>query len=409
MRAHGGTTISDLATEAGAGSDLVEYLEDRGIKAPATLALLARDEPEFETILLQPLMTGWKKRNGDIISVNDAEKPIARAILKHMWNLARTTWTAQQAAMSSMLPSTPPPSTGTSAGTTATKDDKIPKTLPAGVWSAAIQRYEAQQIGGADRTFPTQELLGAESVLARIHHELTVSKLFTPVSLGEILQRRTFQASGEPNSLAKKESKPTTFTVTNDQLVATEEQQWQPRSLLAILDGLSSIRWAYVLLSMGPEQSVHSFFDWTVKLVRSRPQKTDQLHQWWTTISWKLALELRGGKTWDEATGPIQRDYDTFTECMGREPVNIVRPPKSGGKSNTDTLGKSKGKQRVFRPQPYNRPYKGGYGYNHEATPYRPQSYQWSSSSSQTNQWQQDHRNSWHNDQWESHWSKQKK
>ena len=114
--------------------------------------------------------------------------------------------------------------------------------------------------------------------------------------------------------------------------------------------------WAYVLLSMCPEQSVHSFFDWTVKLVRSRPQKTDQLHQWWTTISWKLALELRGGKTWDEATGPIQRDYDTFTECMGRDPVNIVKPPKSGGKSNTDTLGKAKGKQRVFRAQPYNRP-----------------------------------------------------
>ena len=123
MRAHGSTTISDLATEAGAGSDLIDYLEERGIKAPATLALLARDEPEFETILLQPLMTGWKKRNGDTITVNDAEKPIARAILKHMWNLARTTWTAQQAAMSSMIPSTPPPSTGTSAGTTATKDD----------------------------------------------------------------------------------------------------------------------------------------------------------------------------------------------------------------------------------------------------------------------------------------------
>ena len=170
---------------------------------------------------------------------------------------------------------------------------------------------------GSNRVFPTQELVGAEAVLARIHHELTVSKLFTPVGLGEILQRRTFQASGEPNVLAKKEAKPTTFTVSNDQLVATEEQQWQPRGLLAILDGLASVRWAYVLLEMGPEASVHAFFDWATKLARSRPQKADQLNQWWTTISWRLALELRGGKSWDEAAGPLQRDYDTFTECTG--------------------------------------------------------------------------------------------
>ncbi len=175
----------------------------------------------------------------------------------------------------------------------------MPKTLPAGIWTKAIQNYESQQIGGCDRTFPTNELLGAESVLARIHHEVTVSKLFTPVQLGEILQKRTFQASGEPNVLAKKESKSTTFTVSNDQLVASEEQVWQPRSLLAILDGLSSIRWAYILLQVGPEKSVHSFFDWAIKLARSRPQKPDQLNQWWVTVSWKLALELRGGKTWE--------------------------------------------------------------------------------------------------------------
>ena len=317
MRSHGSSTIADLVTEAGAGTELVSYLEDRGIKTPATLALLAKDDTDFDTVVLQPLMSGWKTKSGGVISISESEKPIACAILKHMWNLAKGAWTAQLAASSPAPTATSTTGgTGTSAGTA--KEDKVPKTLPAGVWSAAIQRYESQQIGGADRSFPTHELLGAELVLARIHHELTVSKMFTPVGLGEILQRRTFQASGEPNVLAKKETKPTTFTVTNDQLVATQEQPWQPRGLLAILDGLTSIRWAYVLLAMGPEQSVHSFFDWATKLARSRPNKPDQLNQWWTTISWRLALELRGlVKSWDEAVGPIQRDYDTFTEWHG--------------------------------------------------------------------------------------------
>ena len=165
--------------------------------------------------------------------------------------------------------------------------------------------------------------------------------------------------------------------VSNDQLVASEEQVWQPRSLLAILDGLSSIRWAYILLQVGPEQSVHSFFDWATKLARSRPQKPDQLNQWWVTVSWKLALELRGGRTWDEAAGPLQRDYDTFTECMGRDPVHIVKPPKNGGKSNTGPNPKGKGKYKQPRSQPYGRPNKGGYQQEYY-TP-RSQSSSWTS------------------------------
>ena len=406
MRSHSHATLADLATEAGAGTELLNYLDDRGIRAPATLALLAQDDGEFETIVLQPLLTGWKTKTGAIIQLAETEKPIAKAILKHMWNLARTSWRSQQAASLPTTSAAPDPSALPATSGSAAKDEKVPKTLPASVWTKAIQQYETQQIGGADRTFPTHELLGAESVLARIHHELTVSKLFTPVSLGEILQKRTFQASGEPNVLAKKEAKSTTFTVTNDQLVASEEQVWQPRSLLAILDGLASIRWAYILLQVGPEQSVHAFFDWAIKLARSRPQKPDQLNQWWVTISWKLALELRGGKTWEEAVAPLQRDYDTFTECMGREPVHIVKPPKSGGKSNTDPNPKGKGKHKS-RSQPYARTSKGGYQQEYHNPKF--QSNSWASYNNSQSSWQQDQRTPWNNDQWDQGWSRPKK
>ena len=97
---------------------------------------------------------------------------------------------------------------------------------------------------------------------------------------------------------------------------------------------------------MGPEQAVHGFFDWLVRLVRSRPAKTDQLAQFWMSVSWKLALEMRGGRTFSESTTAIMKDYDSFTECMNREPTNIIKkastnatakpePPKGQGKGNT--------------------------------------------------------------------------
>ena len=73
-----------------------------------------------------------------------------------------------------------------------------------------------------------------------------------------------------------------------------------------------------VLLKFGPEQSVHSFFDWLVKLARSRPQKMEQFNQFWLSVSWRLATELRSGATFAAAVAPIMRDYDSFTECMAR-------------------------------------------------------------------------------------------
>lgn len=97
-------------------------------------------------------------------------------------------WAAQQAP-------DPVMASTSLAATSATKfsgEEKVPKQLPRGVWAQLIGNYGTQQIQGQDRSFPIQEVLGADQILARIYHELHVSKLFTPVALGEILQKRTF-------------------------------------------------------------------------------------------------------------------------------------------------------------------------------------------------------------------------
>lgn len=146
-------------------------------------------------------------------------------------------------------------------------------------------------------------------MLARVLWEREVSKQYTPIGLGEVLQLRTFQANGEPNPLTKRERSYTVLTLQNGKLVANLEV-WTPRSVLSILDGLNSVRWAGALVQLGSEQSIHLFYDWLVRLARSRPQKTDQLAQFDAAASWKLALEMRARKTFEEITGVLMKDYD---------------------------------------------------------------------------------------------------
>ena len=62
---------------------------------------------------------------------------------------------------------------------------KCRRPCQAGVWSKAITGpTNLSKSAVVTALFQPMKLLGAESVLARIHHEITISKLFTPVALG---------------------------------------------------------------------------------------------------------------------------------------------------------------------------------------------------------------------------------
>lgn len=390
------TSLADIAREAAAGDAVNEYLDARGIKTPATLALLSRDEENLDLTLIQPLLQGWPRADGTAITVSEQDKPIAKAVLLHMWMMAKQAWEASQQAI---LPKTTPTPGTSSTVATAPAEDKVPKALAPGRWTSMVQDYQSQQIGGQDRVFPVQELLGTETVIARVLHEHETSKNYTPVLLGELISIRTFQANGEPNPLAKRERSATKLTLTGEQLVATPEEPWQPRSVLAILDGLMSIRWCFILCKLGTEQAIHAFFDWLVRLVRSRPQKTDQLAQFWMTVSWKLALEMRGGRTFMEATALIMKDYDSFTECMSREPTQTTKKPAQPAAAKADTKGYGKGNTKSgkgTRPSPYSRPTKQGTWHKEEG--YDKASNQWQGSQ------KQDDKQRWQKDTWSSDW-----
>lgn len=87
-------------------------------------------------------------------------------------------------------------------------------------------------------------------------------------------------------------------------------------------------------------------------------------------------MEMRTGKSFEESVGPIMRDYDSFTECMSRDPIYIKKDPKlkqpptpaaniqqpEGGKAS----GK-KGGKKGSRPNPYERPTRTQYYNQHQS------------------------------------------
>lgn len=159
-------TIDDLASDAAAGQSVRDYLSDRGVATVATLALLAKDEATLERVLIQPLQSSWRRSDGATITIAANEQPIVAAILTHMWQAATAAWERHLQQSKAAVTASPGTTSTSTASTPSPADDKAPKTLAPGRWTSLLRDYQSQQVGGLDRIFPTQELLGAEPILA---------------------------------------------------------------------------------------------------------------------------------------------------------------------------------------------------------------------------------------------------
>ena len=128
-------------------------------------------------------------------------------------------------------------------------------------WGPLVQAYNAKLLDGKPRQFPTRHLAGADAVLSRIYHEHTVSKAYTPLLLGEILAARTWTSADELNKLAAKSREPSggALQVVAGSIVAAEEKPWEPRGVMAFLDGLEAVRLAWILTGLGEEGDVDSY------------------------------------------------------------------------------------------------------------------------------------------------------
>ena len=252
---------------------------------------------------------------GNTVKIEQLDLPIVRAKFRVLWREC-----AKREGLAS-LPSTaaaPVPAATSSAGSS-----KSSKELPPGWWQMKIAEYESVVVAGAHRKFPQEMLLGAESVLARMVNEMKTLQ-HTAVGLQEFVQARLFTAAGEPNSLnsARKKSRQglTVLTVNEEnQLEAEPDAPWYPKSSLAFIDCLESIRFAYLLVGIGKEQAVDVYVDWWIRQVRSRQQKLDQLRVYWEVTSWKIAIALRTKIPFEDVTSDLMKDTQALQDAMARE------------------------------------------------------------------------------------------
>ena len=77
----------------------------------------------------------------------------------------------------------------------------------------------------------------------------------------------------------------------------------------------------------GPETAVNAFIDWFSAKARSRPTMIDQVVDFWSAIGWTLAMDLRLGKSFHEATKAIMEDHALFYEVMARPPKQPPAAP----------------------------------------------------------------------------------
>ena len=243
-----------------------------------------------------------------------------------------------------------PTTTGPPAAPAATPkdtDDKIPKTLPPGVYNELIEQYNKVTIHGHRRAFPEKQLLGAEKIIARMWYEHNKSKCYTAVTLGELLQHRHFTATGNINNRVSDKKHETILTIDSESktLVEKNKADWDPHTLLMVMDGLEAIKWAWTLIRIGDEPDIDNYIQRFEQLIRRHADRIQQVKEAWNTFAWQLAMQMRSGVTFKQASSDILQDTIQLTDILSQPVTKKLRNDRS-------PKGKGKGKYKSDR-QPY--------------------------------------------------------
>ena len=218
----------------------------------------------------------------------------------------------------------PPGHSPLQAPTTSTTSAKPPTQVAAGVWKARITAYESFYT--PKRSFPERLLLGAEKTLARMVHEHEESKMYTLVSLGEILQTRHFNALGDVNQQATRESQKT-LTLEGGEITEKKTPSWQPSSMWQVIDGLEATKWAIVFAQWGTEEEVTALFEWYIKLARQLNNAIWIFNEWWKHSFWRIAMLMRHGSSLAKAAHDVMADHADYQDFLHRR-RNSTPPPK---------------------------------------------------------------------------------
>ena len=146
-------------------------------------------------------MQEGKKFRDKAFELDDPDEVVLEAAFKCLWTKCRAV--ANQDASGMVIAGTFPPLPPAIQG--VEKVDKAPKKLGRGDWKRFIDIFEGRYT--PRRPFPQKMVAGAEEVLARLIWDNEISKVYTPLGLGEVLATRAYDddAAGNVNKTCPEE------------------------------------------------------------------------------------------------------------------------------------------------------------------------------------------------------------
>ena len=309
--------LVQMADEAGIDQTILDYLKARKAMSIGVLGAMARTWDEVDKTLVQPLLDGYE-HDGVTHKVDQKDAALAKAQIRFLWKKSHDSLDGTPAPTSNTA--TPP-----SSGTNAASSKQPPKEIPPDILRELLAKYEDQQIDGIRREFPQRMLLGADKVLSRLWWEKE-QKAFSPIGLHELLTARVFDAAGNPNPLAQ-QMEARLVAAGSSSNTSSDEPHWTPKGVLALLDALEAIEWAFILLRMGTEAEVRAWISWWRCLVRTKTQKLEQIKQYWLEANWKVCLEMRQGTTFAEVTKQVMTEQHSLQSALQKElPLALPKP-----------------------------------------------------------------------------------
>ena len=330
----GAEAFQAIIAEAGLDEDASEYLAARGITTAAVLARCATSEEQRKQRIVNPFVAGWIK--GEKTHKSQLEDFIVEASFIVAWERAtKTNKEFFQTAQSQQHAQPADAATTCNGG----QPNKIPTELRTGEWAKRVDAF--QNAFQPARAFPQQLLVGAEKVLARMIHESEESKNYTPVTLGEILEARAFTALGDPNPLATKKKK--NKLEWRDDHFGYSQDDFVPLSIWSLNDALEAIKWAFVFAGYSLDEVAGFWTDFFRRELRKHPKRPDMIRNLYETWSWKLAMAMRGGETFEVATKAIVADTAMLNDFVNNSPSDVA---EGKGRNNDRGRGSQRSRSR---------------------------------------------------------------
>ena len=306
MAAIASAEFSNFLRSVGVDDSTERYLIKRKLTSARILAACGSTEAEFHSLVVAPFLEGWK--DGDsVLKPTDDDALLTRAALT----------IAYREACKAAFPANPPPILPAPFPPPVPQPPNLkpPTTLGPDVWAARIADYENRWT--PPREFPGHLLLGAESVLARLVHEASVTRVYTPLLLHEIVQTRAYHATGDVNMEKSKREAVKTMGVLPRSATSSGpefgyiEDTPDVRGAWAINDALEAVKWALVFAGWATTDAIAgewaSYFS---DLVRERPRELDAVKSFYLAASWKLVHAMRNGKHFDVASREVIANFE---------------------------------------------------------------------------------------------------